>query len=143
MALNAYLKMKGETQGKIKGSVTQKGREGSFIVIAVDHEVISPTDEASGLPTGKRQHRPLTITKEVDISSPQLWNLLCNNENISEWELQFWQPGRSGREQQHYTINLIDARIAGIRFEMLNNKYPENMQHKEREHVIPETICRL
>ena len=27
MALNAYLKLKGASQGDIKGSVTQKGRE--------------------------------------------------------------------------------------------------------------------
>jgi hypothetical protein len=33
-------------------------------------EVVSPRDAASGLPTGKRQHKPLTITKEIDKSSP-------------------------------------------------------------------------
>jgi len=40
------------------------------MVIAVEHEVLSPCDAASGLPTGKRQHKPLSITKEVDKSSP-------------------------------------------------------------------------
>ena len=34
MALNAYLKLKGQKQGEIKGSVTQKGREGKIMVIA-------------------------------------------------------------------------------------------------------------
>ena len=34
-ALNAYLKLKGQKQGEIKGSVTQKGREGAIAVIAV------------------------------------------------------------------------------------------------------------
>ncbi|HRI69004.1 MAG TPA: type VI secretion system tube protein Hcp, partial [Polyangium sp.] len=42
MALNAYLRLKGQKQGEIKGSVTQKGREGSIMVIAVSHEIISP-----------------------------------------------------------------------------------------------------
>ena len=135
MALNAYLKLKGDTQGEIKGSVTQKGREDSIMVIAVDHEVISPRDAASGLPSGKRQHKTITITKETDISSPLLWSVLCANENISEWELQFWRPSKDGREHQFYTIQLQDASVAEIHFEMLNNKYPENMQHQEREHV--------
>ncbi|HZF48038.1 MAG TPA: type VI secretion system tube protein Hcp, partial [Polyangiaceae bacterium] len=58
MALNAYLKLKGQTQGEIKGSVTQKGREGKIMVIAVSHEIMSPRDPASGLPTGKRMHKP-------------------------------------------------------------------------------------
>jgi len=135
MALNAYLKLKGQKQGDIKGSVTQKGREDSIMVIAVNHQVVSPRDAASGLPTGKRQHKPFTITKEVDKSSPLLYSALVNNENITQWKLQFWQPSAAGKEQQHYTIELTNASIAGIQMEMLNNKYPENMQMKEREHV--------
>ena len=135
MALNAYLRLTGETQGEIRGSVTQRGREDSIMVIGFSHEVISPRDAASGLPTGKRQHRPLVITKEVDKSSPLLMNALVNNETITEFRLDFWQPSTTGQEFQFYTIELINASIAGIQLEMLNNKYPENMQHKEREHV--------
>ena len=135
MALNAYLRLKGATQGEIRGSVTQSGREDSIMVIAYDHEVSSPRDAASGLPTGKRQHKELTITKEIDRSTPLLMNALVNNENINKWVLEFWQPSKSGKELQFYTIELRNASIAGIRQEMLNNKYPENMQHKEREHI--------
>jgi type VI secretion system secreted protein Hcp len=135
MALNAYMRLKGTTQGEIKGSVTQAGREDSIMVIGFSHEVISPRDAASGLPTGKRQHKPIVITKEIDKSTPLLMNVLVNNENITEWELRFWQPSATGKEFQFYTVQLINASIASIRSEMLNNKYPENMQHKEREHV--------
>jgi type VI secretion system secreted protein Hcp len=135
MALNAYLKLTGKTQGEIKGSVTQAGREDSIMVIAYNHEVVSPRDAASGLPTGKRQHKPLTISKEIDKSTPLLMNVLTNNEQISKWELRFWQPSSTGQEIQHYTVELENASIASIRSEMLNNKYAENMQHKEREHV--------
>jgi type VI secretion system secreted protein Hcp len=135
MALNAYLRLKGTTQGEIKGSVTQKGREDSIMVIGFNHEVISPRDAASGLPTGKRQHKPIVITKEMDKATPLLFHALVTNENITEWELRFWQPSASGKEVQYYTIQLINASIAAIRTEMLNNKYPENMQHKEREHI--------
>jgi len=135
MALNAYLRLTGETQGEIKGSVTQAGREDSIMVIACNHEVISPRDRASGLPTGKRQHTALVITKEIDKASPLLMNALVNNERIRDLELRFWQPSPTGKEFQFYTIQLVNASIAGIQFEMLNNKYPENMKHKEREHV--------
>ena len=135
MALNAYLKLKGETQGDIKGSVTQAGREDMISVIAFEHQITSPRDAASGLPTGKRQHGPLVITKEVDKSSPLLYNAMVNNENLSELELRCWQPSSTGQEVQHYTIQLENASISEIKMEMLNNKYPENMQHKEREYV--------
>jgi type VI secretion system secreted protein Hcp len=139
MALNAYLKLKGQKQGDIKGSVTQKGREGKIMVIAVSHEIVSPRDAASGLPTGKRQHKPFVITKELDKSSPILYSVLCTNENIIEFELQFWSPKASavgaGQEYQHYTVKLTNANIVDIRFAMLNNKNPELMRYAEYEEV--------
>jgi type VI secretion system secreted protein Hcp len=140
MALNAYLKLKGQKQGDIKGSVTQKGREGKIMVIAVSHEITSPRDAASGLPTGKRMHKPFVITKELDKSSPLLYNALCNNENITEFELQFWTPqtgavGGAGTEKQHYTVKLTNASIADIKFTMLNNKNPELMRYAEYEEI--------
>ena len=141
MALNAYLKLKGQKQGEIKGSVIQKGREGKIMVIAVSHEIVSPRDAASGLPTGKRQHKPLVITKELDKSSPLLYTALCTNENIPELELQFWSSagggsvGGAGKETQHYTVKLTNANIVDIRFAMLNNKNPELTRYAEYEEV--------
>jgi type VI secretion system secreted protein Hcp len=137
MALNAYLKLEGKSQGQIKGSVTQSGREDSIMVIAVEHKVLSPRDAASGLPTGKRQHGPLIITKWVDKSSPLLYSALVNNESIKTFRLDFYQPNSkgTGEEEQHYTIELENATISSIALVMLNNKYPENMEQKEQENV--------
>lgn len=140
MALNAYLRLKGQKQGDIKGSVTLKGREGTIAVIAVSHEIVSPRDPASGLPTGKRMHKPFVITKELDKSSPLLQKLLCTNEMISELTIQFWTPQiRStigvGSEVQHYTVKLTNANIASVSFRMLNNKNPELVRYAEYEEI--------
>jgi len=140
MALNAYLKLKGQKQGVVKGSVTQKGREGKIMVISAHHEVVSPTDPASGLATGKHLHKPFVIAKEVDKSSPVLYNMLVNNENITEWELQFWTPSLksgtgAGAETQHYTVKLTNSRIIDIGFRMLNNKNPELIKYAEYEEI--------
>jgi type VI secretion system secreted protein Hcp len=140
MALNAYLKMKGNKSGEIKGSVIQKGRENLIMVIAVEHSVESPRDLASGLPTGKRQHKPFTITKELDKSSPILWQMLALNEGIDSWELMFWSPISAkgvgaGVETQHYTVKLTKASISKIEFGMLNNKNPEFTRYAEFEKV--------
>ncbi len=85
-------------------------------------------------------HKPLVITKELDKSSPLLYNALTNNENISEWELQFWTPQikattGTGQEVQHYSIKLINANIASITFRMPNNKHPDLMKFAEYEEV--------
>ncbi|MCC7437745.1 MAG: type VI secretion system tube protein Hcp [Armatimonadetes bacterium] len=42
---------------------------------ATSHEVKNPRDAASGLPTGKRQHKPLIFTKRMDKSSPVIYQL--------------------------------------------------------------------
>jgi len=135
MALNAYLKLKGQKQGDIKGSVTQKGREDSIAIIAVSHEIISPRDAASGLPTGKRMHKPFTVTKELDKATPLLYNVLVNNENITDWALNFWTPSATGAEKQHYTVKLTNANIAAIALRMSNNKHPELMKFAEYEEI--------
>lgn len=128
MALNAYLKMTGQTSGEVKGSVTQKGREDSIMVVAFNHEILSPRDAASGLPTGKRQHKPIRIKCEIDKATPVLYNILVNNENITNWELKFWRPSQTGAESQYYTIKLTNANIARIEADTANNKIPELMR---------------
>ncbi|WP_437669446.1 type VI secretion system tube protein TssD [Sorangium sp. So ce131] len=123
MAMQAYLKLKGLKQGEIKGSVTQAGRKDKIGVVAVNHTIVSPRDPATGMPSGKRQHKPLTITKELDKSTPLLLQALVTNETISEWELQFITTAISaqtgvGAEKNHYTIKLVNATIASIDFIM-------------------------
>jgi type VI secretion system secreted protein Hcp len=128
MALPMYLTLKGQKQGEIKGGVTQKGREHSIRVIAASHTIISPRDAASGLPTGKRQHQPFMITKELDQATPLLYNVLVNNENLPEWRLDYWQPQSSGKEKLVYTVRLKNASIASIHHRVENAAIPENMK---------------
>ena len=130
MALNAYLKLKGQNQGDIKGS----GREDKIMVIASNHSIFSVLDERSGIP-GKRMHKPFVVTKEVDKSTPLLYNALVSKEDIYEWELEFWKLNASGAELQYYTVKLGNAKIASIEFHMPNNKHPELMKFMEYEEI--------
>ena len=130
MALNAYLRLVGEKSGEIRGSVTQKGREGKILVTAASHNVITPRDAASGQATGKRQHQPFVITKPVDRASVPLHQVQAANENLREWELQFWTPQLkastgAGAEVQHFTVKLTNASIASIAMQMPNTTSPD------------------
>jgi type VI secretion system secreted protein Hcp len=140
VALNAYLRLVGQKTGEIRGSVTQKGREGKIMVIAATHDIVTPRDPASGLPTGKRMHKPFVITKEVDRASVPLHQLQTDNENLREWELQFWTPqvraaAGVGTEVQYFTITLTNASVAEINMQMPNNKHPELMKLDTFEEV--------
>ena len=134
-ALNAYMRLTGEVQGEIKGSVTLAGREDSIMVISYNHDVFSPRSAESGLPGDGRQHSPLCITKEIDKSTPLLMNAWSRGETMKNFELRFYRPTSAGTEFQYYSIFLYDAQIVSIRQEMLNNKSPDNMNHNVRENV--------
>ena len=59
----------------------------SFSVSSSDNsvsEIKSPRDAASGLPTGKRMHKPSLITKELDKSSPKLAEKVSNGSVSSD-----------------------------------------------------------
>jgi type VI secretion system secreted protein Hcp len=135
VALTAYLRVVGTKQGEIRGSVTQKGREGRIAVIAVSHEIISPRDAESGMATGKRQHKPIAITKEVDRASTGLRTMLIGNEAAKEWELQFFRPVPTGQETQYLTIRLTNAVIASIEMTMPNNKRADSAGLETYEEV--------
>jgi type VI secretion system secreted protein Hcp len=135
MALAAYLTIIAERQGPIGGSVTQKGREGKILVITAQHEIVCPRDPQSGLPTGKRMHKPYTITKELDRSSPLLFAILCTNENIREARVDYWTATATGQEKQHFTVRLTNANIASINFKMANVRSPKLGRRAEYEEI--------
>jgi type VI secretion system secreted protein Hcp len=114
-ANSIFMTLSGQKSGAVKGSVTQKGRENSIQVTGFDDEIISPRDPASGLPSGKRQHKPVTVTFELDQSAPILFNMMSTNENITQLEIKFWHPAPTGVETQFYTVKLTNANIAQIR----------------------------
>jgi len=126
-----YLYINGEKAGQVKGSVTQKGREDSIMVIAFEQM----TKIEMGIAAGKRNVGPIVITKEVDKSSPVLRQMLNTNEIIKEAFIKFWTPSASGKESQHYTVKLTQARIVAMKTVMANNKIPSNMQLKEYEEI--------
>lgn len=140
MALLAYMTVKGQKQGTIKGSVTQKGREGTIAVIAYHHSVVSPRDPQSGVPTGQRMHKPFTVVKTTDKATPLLYTALCTNESLPEVSIEFWKPqvkagAGTGAEVQYYTVKLTNAGIASITAMMPNVEDPAQQRFDMQEEV--------
>jgi len=53
-----------------------------FQKIEWTYQVQAPPDPSSGAMTGRRQHEPITITKEIDIASPKLMTVLANSVRL-------------------------------------------------------------
>ena len=123
----AYVHIKGQKQGEIKGGNSQKGRENTLSCIAVDHDIASPRDARSGLPSGQRMHRPIKLTFTVDRAMPQLYTALTTNENLSDVTIDFWGTNMraasgAGMETNTLTIKLTNASISDIHFNMPNSR---------------------
>jgi type VI secretion system secreted protein Hcp len=93
--------------GTKQGAITGDGSNGTMILIGLSHEIRSPRDAASGLPTGKRQHKPLTIRKELDKSTPKLLMAMITNENLSNVTFTLTRSG-----SPYMTIKLTNASVA-------------------------------
>ena len=140
MALNAYLTLDGETLGAIKGSVVQKGREHSILVVAYSHLIDGPADVRTGQAAGKPSHHPILITKGIDRSTPLLYRALVKSEMFPTWQLKFWTAASAGslgtgQEIQNFTINLTHARIVSIRLVKPNTTDPDVASMPDREEV--------
>jgi type VI secretion system secreted protein Hcp len=116
MAYEFYVKTKGQTQGPFKGESPRKGHTEKAAGISYQHEINSPRDVATGLPSGKRQHKAIKFTKEWGASSPQYFQALVTNENLSEVVLEFIKTTKEGKEDIYYVIKLTNATVSNIRY---------------------------
>ncbi len=76
-------------------------------VTAISHEIVSPRDPASGLPTGKREHKPITITMAWGASTPLFLNAMTQNENLTSVLIGLLTAGK-----QVATIQLQNASVS-------------------------------
>jgi len=110
-AQQVFCKITGQKSGVIAGDVTIKGLEDRIGVVAVSEGVSSPRDPASGLPTGKRVHKPFVIVKQLDKASPLLFMAAVTNENL-QVDCSIYR--RSGGRQPYFEIKLQDASISSF-----------------------------
>lgn len=91
----------------VTGQKTGAFSQTPIAVTGLTHEIVSPRDPATGLPTGQRQHKPITITKEWDATTPRLLNALVTNENLTSVLIGLLRNG-----QQVATVKLTNAGIS-------------------------------
>ena len=81
-ATDIYCTVVGTKQGTFQGDPATHGNNSQIAVYALTQELKVPFDAATGQITGKRQHSPLTIIKELDKSSPLFFTAAATNETL-------------------------------------------------------------
>ncbi len=92
--------------GDIKGESTNSDHTGWVDVSSVSWGVDTRVQPASGLPTGKRQHKPLSITKPIDVATPLLIAACADGKPQPQAEIRFTRAGRDGEETLYLIIKM-------------------------------------
>ena len=69
--------------------------------------------------TGRRQHRPVTVTMPFDSATPQLFAALVDGSPLSQFVLSFGGQAPTGAPTTDMTIKLTGARIVATLAKLL------------------------
>jgi type VI secretion system secreted protein Hcp len=110
----AYLSIEAAKTGIFKGNATTEGNEGKIECVGFRYGVTIPHDVESGKASGKRQHSPIILIKNIDYSTPQLLQSAYSNEILKNVVIEFLKKDREGRTTTYYKITLTNATISQI-----------------------------
>jgi type VI secretion system secreted protein Hcp len=105
-AFDAYMTIKGTRQGQIKGDAMSD--QIRLVSVARDTPMA-----ATAMPTGRRVHSTITITKEIDKATPMLAKAASTNELLSEVVITF--TGGAAGSKTAQKIVLTNATILSVR----------------------------
>jgi type VI secretion system secreted protein Hcp len=118
-AANIYCTVVGAKQGKFQGDPGVRSGDNQIAVYALTEDVKVPYDAASGQSTGRRQHSPLTIIKELDKSSPQFFTAVVSNEILRSVTCTMYRGATNGSgngaARAYYKIALTNATIVEVK----------------------------
>jgi len=110
-----YVAVRGQTQGNLHSEIERHGTKYSFAAQSLEYQVVVPIDPAAGQRSGKRQHRPVSLTKAWGAASPQLFQALVTNEVLDSVEIDCYGRSKEGKEELVHKLKLTNASVASFR----------------------------
>ncbi len=110
-----YITFEGARQGKFSGESQQPNRTLHSEGLKYECQVDVPRDKNTGLPSGRRQYKPVVITKESGAATPQLLEALATGEVIKSVKMEFVKTLPDGTEEVWQTVTLTGAQVVGIK----------------------------
>jgi type VI secretion system secreted protein Hcp len=89
-----------------------KGKEKYTRILGVDWGLQSPVDTQSGQASGRRQHRPVTIKKLMDLSTPLIIQAISQNKQLEKSEIIICQViGKEQKKGDKFKVSMEGVRI--------------------------------
>jgi type VI secretion system secreted protein Hcp len=115
MALPLY--GKGLTIGgsAVKGGCKQEGHADEILVQATEQLVHIPVNPQTGLASGVRHHGQLIILKEIDPSTPLLYQALAQGTKVDEFTLNYVRINAAGKQEVYFSKKIENAVVVSIK----------------------------
>lgn len=78
----------------------------------------------SGVGSGHRIHKSMTVFKDIDKASPLINTALCNGEMLTLCRLELYRVSPKGEQEHYYTIELKNAVVIGADVYMHDSRDP-------------------
>jgi type VI secretion system secreted protein Hcp len=111
-----YIAVEGTKQGKFKGESPVMPFKDQSRVFKFSYGVVSPRDVSTGQASGKRQHKPIIITREPDAASPQFFTALVTHEPLKPVVIRFLRGNlKTDVKEVQQIITLTNPSISDFR----------------------------
>jgi type VI secretion system secreted protein Hcp len=136
-----YLKVVGKKQGTFKGDgLTAKAHLDQMLASAFDYGLVSPRDLATGQASGKRQHKPVVITKEWGPSMPQFLQAAATNEQLTKVTMEFWDTDVKGIQRLHFVVTLTNATVSEVKQRLASDLLTEDLSFVFQKITVEDKI---
>ena len=89
-------------------------RLGSIELKSFSHGVTIPVDPSWGKLTGTRVHRPITIVKEFDQTTPLLYRAVCEGSVMKKGIIKMYRILESGIEAEYFNIVMENVKFTTV-----------------------------
>ncbi|MBB1200760.1 type VI secretion system tube protein Hcp [Enterobacteriaceae bacterium 89] len=133
MAIPVYLWLIDDAGNQVKGSVDVHAREGTIEIVSLMHNVELPVDSLTGMITAKRIHNDYFLIKELDSSSPYLYQGVASGKRFRQAILKHYRINYNGQEEEYFRVTMENVRVNEIESFMFDIKNPDYMKHNHLE----------
>ncbi|MBW0445310.1 type VI secretion system tube protein Hcp [bacterium M00.F.Ca.ET.228.01.1.1] len=135
MAIPLHLWLKDEDGTDIRGSSSVAGRVGSIEVLSLTHGLHLQADMTTGKLMAGRTHRPLTIEKEVDRSTPLLYRAVAKGTTLREAVIRWYRINEAGQEVEYFTTRMRNVKVVSVTPVVPNVRHREYLTVNHNETV--------
>jgi type VI secretion system secreted protein Hcp len=110
----AYMSLFNSNNQKIQGCSRVYDREGCIEIQKINYNINRAVDSQTGKSHSTRRHQPFSILKEIDRSSPELFQCCASGKLLTSARVDLYRIDDEGEEVNYFTYTLENVRVISI-----------------------------